>query len=287
MQVHISARFIEVSEGFIRGIGMNWSQLDFNNISSRFDPNPAVSDDTDLATTITSSLGAPSGLFGAGVAGLAGTIFYRTDVAATINFQLGKESNEVNTLLAPELTCFNGQQARIAVVTEQRYLEDAEVNTVQGTGGSAGFSTVDPEIGTIEEGINFLVRPTVSSDKRYVTLDLQPQVNDIISFGTLNLTVGVDANTGTPIIAPIQLPVQSVKLIQTSVAVPDGGTLLIGGLIDTEDRFDKATVPFLDRIPIISALIGQRNKSRAKRYLLILVKADILIRDEMEPPDRG
>ena len=285
VQVHISARFIEVSEGFIRGIGISWSQLDFNSISSRFDPDPATPDDTDIATTITSSIGAPGGLFGAGLAGLAGSILYRTDVEATLNFQMGKESNEVNTLLAPELTCFNGQQARIAVVTEQRFLEDAEVDTVQGTGGSAGFSTIDPEIGTIDEGINFLVRPTVSSDKRYVTLDLQPQVNDIISMGTLNLTLDVDANTGTPIVAPIQLPSQSVKLIQTSVAVPDGGTLLIGGLIDTEDRFDKATVPFLDRIPVLSALIGQRNKSRSKRYLLILVKASILIRDEMEPPD--
>ncbi|MBI2192880.1 MAG: hypothetical protein HYU36_12950 [Planctomycetes bacterium] len=272
IQVHITARFIEVTENFLRSVGVSWPQLDQTDMGNRL---------TDLQGSIQSTVDpAPSLFDNTSVTGFAGSIGYFTDFQAQMVIQAATENQEINTLLAPELTCFNGQQARIAVVTQVRFIEDVEATTT--SGGQTTSTALDFTIGTIEEGVNLLVRPTVSSDKRYVTLDLQPQVEDIIDIGRLDLTLGLDA-AGNPLIAPIQLPEQSIKIIQTSVSVPDGGTLVIGGLIDSNDEMQKSSVPFIDRIPVLSLFVGQKNKRRLKRYLLIMIRANILIREEMEP----
>jgi len=288
LQVHISARFIDATEDFMRAVGLTYPSLNINT---------GLRNLTFQNLTVASSLGAPSGLFGAAMTGLGSggqASNFAAEVGRPSNLFTGlltaaEESRDATTLQSPELTCFNGQQARIAVVTQARYIEDAEATSTSTSGGGSS-RVVDPEIGVIEEGVNFLVRPTVSSDKRYVTLDLQPVVSDILRMEVLELTLAGGSPGPPPVpplTTPIQLPVQSVKLIQTSVSIPDGGTLLIGGLMETTDQFEKSGVPYLDRIPILRALVGQRNKIRRKRYLIIFIKANVLVRDEMEPPERG
>ena len=293
LQVHIMARFIEVSENFMRQIGINWTSVNFKpfggTLGERIIFGAAAGTPTTLGLTESITGGLSTGL-------RLRTSSFLTENQATGLLVAVQDSDQATTLNAPELTCFNGQQARIAVVRERSYVEDVEITSTATAGGGAS-QTIDPEISTITTGINFLVRPTVSSDKRYITLDIQPIVSDLEGgvFGEIELTLspGIPATATEPAVpavtAPIQLPDMNVQLIQTSVSVPDGGTLLIGGLMRTTDSFtQKGGVPYLDRIPILRALVsGAKTKERKKSYLIILITANVLVRDEMEPPERG
>jgi type II secretory pathway component GspD/PulD (secretin) len=280
LQVHITARFIDCTENFMRAIGLNWSSINIE----RFWGNKFVLSGMSIphgVTPLTYGLSTALGL---------STTALLNDSTASAIINASQESTDATTLNAPELTCFNGQQARVAVVTTESYVSDVEATSTTAAGGGTS-QVVDPEIDDITTGVNFLVRPTVSSDKRYVTLDLQPLVSDILRMDEMELTLVPGNPSATPPIDPvtatIELPVQSIKIIQTSVSVPDGGTLLIGGLMATEDSVVKRGVPYLDRIPLLRALVGHRTKTREKRYLVILIRANILVRDEMEPPERG
>ena len=66
------------------------------------------------------------------------------------------------------------------------------------------------------------------------------------------------------------------------VSVPDGGTLLLGGLKETGEIELEQGVPLLSKIPIINRLVTNRTMARDESTLLILVKPTIIIQREEE-----
>ncbi|MCB9870820.1 MAG: hypothetical protein H6837_13270 [Planctomycetes bacterium] len=71
--------------------------------------------------------------------------------------------------------------------------------------------------------------------------------------------------------------------MRTTVTMPDGGTVLLGGMkISNKTRLESG-IPVLSQIPIISFLFGRRGESVANTNLLILIRATIIIPREHEP----
>ena len=70
------------------------------------------------------------------------------------------------------------------------------------------------------------MRPTVSNDRKYITLQLKPTVATLTR-PIPPFTTSLGAFT-TPV--TIQTPELRVEQAATTVRVPDGGTLLMGGL---------------------------------------------------------
>jgi len=79
-----------------------------------------------------------------------------------------------------------------------------------------------------------------------------------------------------PIIPPIP-PVVDPKKSTTTVVVPDGGTVVIGGLFP--DQNDKGKTPILGDIPLVGNLFRSRNDSK-KKELLIFVTPRIVDNQE-------
>lgn len=71
-------------------------------------------------------------------------------------------------------------------------------------------------------------------------------------------------------------------MVTTRVAVPDRGTVLLGGLTLTAIREVEAGVPILNKIPLINRFFSNRSKVDDKSILLVLVKPSVIIRDEAE-----
>ena len=65
--------------------------------------------------------------------------------------------------------------------------------------------------------------------------------------------------------------------------MPDGATVLLGGLKNSEKKSLQSGVPVLNKIPILSALFERKGHSISNRKLMILLKADIIIPSEHEP----
>ena len=80
----------------------------------------------------------------------------------------------------------------------------------------------------------------------------------------------------------IQLPTIDITQVRTSVSVPDGATLLLGGQTLAGETTREQGVPVLSKIPFVKRLFTNRAMAQDEQVLLILVKPTILIQREQE-----
>ena len=66
------------------------------------------------------------------------------------------------------------------------------------------------------------------------------------------------------------------------MTVPDGGTLMLGGVTIAGEINEEAGVPGLSKIPFLKRLTTNVSESNDEQVLLILVKPTILINKEIE-----
>jgi len=187
--------------------------------------------------------------------------------------QAVKKHKHGNEITSPRLTCFNGQRANIVVATLHNY-----IRTYDDTG--------TPEIATATDGVVLEVKPYVSADQRYVTLELLPSIS-IVSFPDEPIMVQrafitTEDRVSSGVI-PIETPEVQIRAVETTVSVPDGGTVLIGGLAEANESEGYASVPLLCKIPLIKYLFTSWGRLDRRNSLVILVSANILIQSELEP----
>jgi len=151
-------------------------------------------------------------------------------------------------------------------------LSDAGGLLLQDTTTGAGDFKV------INVGQSIAIKPFVSANRKYVTLEVQPTVATLMrpirTFET-NLS-----GLTTPVV--IELPELEVKSAATTVKVPDNGYLVIGGFkhISTVDR--RSETPILSNIPILSFFFSKKGRSDELRDLLIVLNVRIVDLAEQE-----
>ena len=80
----------------------------------------------------------------------------------------------------------------------------------------------------------------------------------------------------------IQEPDIDFTGVKTTVSVPDGGTLLLGGQTLSGEIEEEAGVPVLSKIPILKRLFTNRSQAKDDIVTLILVRPSIIIEREAE-----
>ncbi len=182
------------------------------------------------------------------------------------------------SLTAPRLTFMNGQRANISVATQVAFISD--LNPVVSE-SAVGF---DPDLQVVSEGAVLDVEGVVSSDRRYVTLNVQTAISKIEGFGNIPVTAvaGGQLVNSADTQSFIQTPTVTVTQVNTTSVVPDQGTILLGGQrLITESEVETG-VPVLSKIPIINRFFTNRTESREEQTLLILIKPTVLIQSEQE-----
>jgi len=186
-------------------------------------------------------------------------------------------SDQSILMSAPRITVFNGQRAYITVITQRNLVTDIDVSVAESA------VAYDPTVDTIDTGVVFDVRPIVSADRRYVQMDLRPSRSELIGVTPFNIGfVVIPGMPGAVQQLTIQLPVTETTEVRTTVSVPDGGTLMVGGLKFSYEQDVEEGVPILSQIPIINRLITRTAAVREKDNLIILVTPRIIIQEELE-----
>ena len=185
----------------------------------------------------------------------------------------GQKGELINDQL---LSVHNTQRAYVTVVNQQAYVQDFDVEVAQ-------FQAIaDPQINVLTEGIVLDVRPTIHQDRKYMTLEVQPTVAEVVALEQFSTTLG--SNT-----APVNfiLPELETQSVFTTVVMPDGGTILLGGLSRIRDIERRAEVPWIANIPIIGFFFKQEGYSDEKQSLMIMIKAWITdVKDELSRLER-
>lgn len=175
-------------------------------------------------------------------------------------------------LTAPKLVLTNGQAANVAVVTGHAFVSQLQPVVAGGAAAQA------PQTNVVNEGAVLSLRGTVSADRRYVTMTLLPGVARLVSLQQFQFA-GQNVETGAGF---VQLPIVESQTVQTTVSVPDGGTLLVGGQKLSAEIEVDAGVPILSKIPILKRFYSSRSMVKDEQILLILIKPQIIIPTEQE-----
>ena len=232
-----------------------------------------------------------------------------SDIEAYFLIQAAQGSTRSNIMQAPKVTLFNGQQAFVSD-TRQRPFVTAVVPVV------GDFSAAQqPVITVLNEGTAVNVQAVVSNDRRFVRLTLVPffsQIGQVEEFqfegsrstrskssdeksggdvkipgvsGLAGLTTGQAAtgelelqSNGTT----IQLPEFLFTTVTTTVSVPDGGTVLLGGIKRLREGRNEFGVPILSKIPYVNRLFKNVGLGRTTDSLMLMVTPRIIIQEEEE-----
>lgn len=298
IMVDIQTRFLRVQDSFLEEIGVDFRGLgapglgDGNQFDD-FGPTGTQSDGLNDTIGLTSDTGvffdAGNGESVAGrvenlfdttigrddfqsTGGFSGSWTYLGDLQLEMLLRAVSKAERVEVVTAPRLLVFNSARASLQVLNQFAYVQDYNVEI------ATASSIADPVIQVIQDGVVLDVRPVVSADRRFITLDLRPTVavltQPIASFiTTLNVATTVE----------IQLPELEIQRLRTVVSVPDGGTILLGGLRLHTNKNDESGVPILRNIPIISLFFERKANFIDNRKTLILLTANIVIPQELAP----
>jgi general secretion pathway protein D len=296
IQITIEARFLSVSKNFLEDVGLDLDAA-FNingGPNSKF--SPISVGQNSVGFTSNPVTGVPGGIGASNAAAqsltLSGT--YLDNFQVQFLLQATQASQTSTTLTAPRVTLFNGQRAYVLVATQRAYVSDLEAVVGNNT------SSFEPTIDVVSSGVILDVQATVSADRKYVTLTLRPQLAQLLNLFTFNFqgaasgTAGVipgvggiggtiiDTSSGFGQTGFVQEPELQITEVRTTVSVPDGGTLLLGGQTLAGEIEKEAGVPILSKIPFVKRLFTNRSMAKDENVLLILVKPTIIIEREQE-----
>ena len=113
-----------------------------------------------------------------------------------------------------------------------------------------------------------------------ITLSIVPHISRG-DFLRLDITlVRSDFNRGTTKSGE-RPPDTTESNIETTVTVPDGSTIILGGLLKLDQSKGGTKIPILGDIPLVGGLFRSTNNSDTQRSLYVFVKAEII-----RPPDK-
>ena len=80
----------------------------------------------------------------------------------------------------------------------------------------------------------------------------------------------------------VQLPTLATTTVTTTVSVPDGGTVLLGGIKRLREGRVERGLPLVSKIPYVSRLFTNVGIGRDAQSLMMMVTPRIIIQEEEE-----
>ena len=156
---------------------------------------------------------------------------------------------DTNVLQIPSVLVTNNGSAEVRSTDEQ----PTTTNTLSATGASQqNFS------GFEEAGTTLRISPSISA-AGYLRLDVYLEVANFVGSGSGNVP------------AP-----RTRRSVQTQVNVPDGDTMVVGGIVTDNSNDTRRQVPFLGDIPLLGKLFGRDTKNLQRTTLYFFVTPHIL-----------
>jgi general secretion pathway protein D len=174
--------------------------------------------------------------------------------AAPLAISLLQSVTKVDVLSSPELMVLDGQPASLQAGDLVPYLAQSSQSTL--TSNPQIVNSIDYR----ETGVILQVTPHVGTDGM-VTMDVAQEVS------------GVEAGVTTE---GINSPTFSERAVTSRIAVQDGQTIGLAGLISDSDSHGNSGIPYLKNIPLLGDLFATQNNMRTRKELLVLITPHVI-----------
>jgi general secretion pathway protein D len=288
--VTIESKFLSIGDNFLQEVGVDFRGLDnpgvpftdLDDVNLNQDPTLGLDNSGDGETLTPPSAGAfydeggdgdfrgrtenffENALGGAlsTIGGLTAQYTFLNDLQLSAILRMVEKSEDIELINDQVLSVHNTQRAYVTVVNQRAYVQDFDVEVAQ-------FQAIaDPQINVLTEGIVLDVRPTIHHNRRYLTLEIQPTVANVVALTDFSTTLA-----GQTAAVTFQLPELEVQSVFTTAVVPDGGSILIGGLSRLRNVERRAEVPWLANIPLLGFFFKEDGYSDERQSLMILIRA--------------
>lgn len=160
-----------------------------------------------------------------------------------------------NIIATPSIVTMDNQEAEIKVAQEVPFVTGQYTNSGGNVGNTLNpFQTIQrQEVGTI--------------------LKITPQINegDAVMLKIEQESSSIAATSS----GAVDL-VTNKRTISTNVLIEDGGTVVLGGLIQDSQTGGEQRVPFLGRIPLVGEAFRTRSAKKTKTNLMVFIQPRIL-----------
>ena len=247
-QVDIEVKIVEVTLNEDEALGVDWSRLVTNGDGEFVNGN--------LSTIILSPAGGLDALPASGRVSFSEIEDGLNRITAVV--EALQEQGKVDIVSQPHIRTLNNQAALIKVGTDRTFFRK-EQSTATTTAGAQTFATDIPQV--VTEGIVLSITPQVS-ESGWITLDVSPVVTRVSSVSEV-----LDDNGNVQSAAP------NLDISQTSslVRARSGETVVIGGLIQSQQTEARRAVPFLSKIPLLGGLFRSNYTIEARKELIVML----------------
>ncbi len=253
-QVIVEAIIVEVSADKSAELGVNWLVDGSNSddaVGGFIEPIGGISivDLARAADNPANLTAVPRGTtVGVGRLGKTGINF-----AAVLRALRGDSTT--NIIATPSIVTMDNQEAEIKVAQEVPFVTGQYTNAGGNTGNLLNpFQTIQRQ----EVGTSLKITPQINEGNA-VMLKIEQESSSIAATST----GAVDLITNK-------------RTISTHVMIEDGGTVVLGGLIQDSQTGGEQRVPFLGRIPVVGEAFRTRSAKKTKTNLMVFIQPRIL-----------
>jgi type IV pilus assembly protein PilQ len=244
-QVLIEARLIEATRNFSQSLGIEWGfagQVGGKPVSIFGAPGALVEPTTLFPLAISTPATSPTTSIGALARGLFND---RLSIGARIT--AGEQENKVRTLSAPKVATLDNQEAEIKQGQQVPY------TTIDSSGRTV--------VAYVDAFIRLKVTPHITNDKR---ISMKVEAERSFPGDRIDFPGG------------FSFPINTRKAT-TNVLVSNGSTIVIGGLLQSDERWTESRVPWISKVPILGSLFKSTSIGpEGKVELLIFLTPTIL-----------
>jgi type II secretory pathway component GspD/PulD (secretin)/beta-lactamase regulating signal transducer with metallopeptidase domain len=162
---------------------------------------------------------------------------------------------DAHIIASPQVLCQEGKMAEIVIMTEEHYFTDYnEPNNPS--------NEPEQKLNKVEIGTYLWLKPILTPDNKKVDLNLKFENTRLK--GIIDSKYKGEYSYKKPIVDVISLKMPCI--------IPDGKTILIGGMKMNKQIKKEPGVPRLKDLPLIGAAFRSKDKIKEQKMLLILVK---------------
>jgi general secretion pathway protein D len=172
-----------------------------------------------------------------------------------------REHQKVQVLSRPQIVTADNKPASINVGQRVPLITSSQITPQGGTVNAFTYEDI---------GVNLTVTPKISPDG-FVRLEL----------GTTNSSL---ASSTVQINSSATVPIINQRRANTTVSVQSGQTIIIGGLIGTQEDRNVRKVPFFGDIPYLGTAFRHTTVSKEKKELLIFLTPQVLANVQVPVP---
>ncbi len=214
---------------------------------------------SDLTSALISNL--PSAAAFAGSGGLTYFATFQNLKLDAVLHALARTSKG-KVLSTPVIQTMDNQEASI-LVGESVPVPVSQISSLVGNTGTLATGQLNSNIEYKDAAIELKVTPRINPNG-YVRMDIEQKIND---FGAPVLV------NGTPV------PTISKREAKSSVAVQDGSTIALGGLIKENKSVSETKVPFFGDIPFLGQIFKSKTTGKIRNELIIFIRPVVMRTD--------